>query len=156
MTDFSDHPAWVSYQKAHTVTRVVRRICAKRVYKYSKVVRKYRCVKTGLVAPVKKCVKYELMIMKPRSRLVCKDRKKIVGLRYCSKWNKSSICKKHVIAYPKLKCIHKKRVGRRYVCDVKKIVKPTVFCKHYDIVNNKRLCRKTSVYFGHHSGKLVC
>ena len=67
--------------------RVVRRICTKRVYKYSKVVRKYRCVKTGLVAPVKKCVKY---IFNGKKR-ICKDRKKIVGLRYCSKWNKSSI-----------------------------------------------------------------
>lgn len=55
-----------------------------------------------------------------------------------------------------LRCVaHVKFEGKR-VCQKYKIHAPRVYCKHYRMVNQKRVCAETGVFYNAKSRKLIC
>ena len=152
LLDFSHTPSWLVYKKSSIVNRVVGKRCIKRILKFSGLVKKYRCVRYTKGQHMKMCVQYKIQDGKRR----CIKKAVLYRIRHCQKWNKKSLCKKYMHVSTDLRCSTRAKLGGKKVCLKYRVRVPRIYCQHYRMINDKRVCARTGVFYPTKSGKLVC
>ena len=134
-----------------------RKHCQKKIYGFSRTVKRYKCVTSDADDKKVVCRKFKVV----QGKVTCVDTEKISSAKTCetfeiSKGQNGFKCSKEVRVWPKAKCVsHFHHDNLRY-CKKYVFLKPRFFCEKYTVMTGKRYCVQVKTIYGKKYHVFVC